>query len=236
MKFFDNVYAVDVCIYLPDINTIIISDLHIGYEESLGKQGVLVPRLQYKQLIKKLDWVLSQVKVDKVVFNGDIKHEFGTISKQEWRELLRLIDYFLKKNIEIVVVKGNHDTILGPIAKTRNIREYKEIRHNGILITHGDYVPEKLEKTIIIGHEHPAITLKEGAKQEKFKCFLKGKFKKSTLIVQPSMNPLIEGTDVSKEQFLSPFLKELSMFEVFVVNEKSHEILSFGKLINFRDR
>jgi hypothetical protein len=83
-----------------------------------------------------------------------------------------------------------------------------------------------------MGHEHPAITLREKAKTEKFKCFLKGKFKASTLIVQPSMNPLTEGTDVTKEQVLSPLISKIPNFEVYIVNDKTHEVLPFGKIKN----
>lgn len=231
-KLTEGVYAVDLCTYLPDIKTIVISDLHIGFEESLGKQGVLVPRTQYKAIIKRLDWITSNVKVEKVILNGDVKHEFGTISQQEWREVLRLIEYFEKKNIEIIVVKGNHDTIIGPIARKKQLQEVKEFRHKNILITHGDYEPEKALPIIIMGHEHPAITLREKSKAEKFKCFIKGKYKKSTLIVQPSFNPLTQGTDIAKEQVLSPLLSNLSKFEVYIVNDKTHEVLPFGKLKN----
>lgn len=229
-KLAEGVYAVDLCTYLPDVKTLIISDIHLGYEEHLGKQGVLVPRTQFKQIIKRLDWITNEVPVENVVLNGDIKHEFGTISKQEWREVLRLIDYFEKKNIKILIVKGNHDTIIGPIARKKQLNEVREARHKNILITHGDYIPDKLAPIIIMGHEHPAITLREKAKQEKFKCFIKGKFRKSTLIVQPSLNPLTEGTDVTKEQVLSPLLSDLSKFEVFIVNDRTHEVLPFGKI------
>jgi len=228
-KIADNIYAIDLAIYLSNVKTLVIADLHLGYEEHMQKKGVLVPRLQFKQILKRLDWILERVEVKKVILNGDIKHEFGTISKTEWREVKRLIAYFEKKNIKLVAVKGNHDTILGPITKGK---EVKEIRYKDILIAHGDYIPEKLEKTILIGHEHPAIILREGAKKEKFKCFLKGKYKRNTLIVQPSFNTLTTGTDVLQENFLSPLIENISKFEVYIVNEKTHEVLPFGKIKN----
>jgi len=226
------VYAVDLATYLPDIKTLIISDLHIGYEEYLSKKGVLVPRRQFKDIIKRLDWITSHVAVEKVILNGDVKHEFGTISQQEWREILRLLEYFEKKDIDVIAVKGNHDTILGPIARKKQLKEVMEVRHKNILITHGDYVPTRLAPIIIMGHEHPAITLREKAKTEKFKCFLKGKFKKSTLIVQPSFNTLTTGTDVTKGEILSPLIGNVDKFEVFIANDKTHEVLPFGKIKN----
>ncbi len=229
-KLTEGVYAVDLCTYLPDIKALVIADLHLGFEESLGRQGVLVPRAQYKAIIKRLDWILEHVAVEHVILNGDVKHEFGTITKQEWREVRRLFEYFQSKNLKITVIKGNHDTILGPIARALQLKEVKEARHKNILITHGDYAPQKLEKIVIIGHEHPAITLREKAKAEKFKCFLKGKYKKSVLIVQPSFNTLTEGTDILKEQFLSPLIKNVASFEAFIVDDKTHQVLPFGKV------
>jgi len=230
-----NVFAIDLCVYLPDVKALIIADLHLGYEEFLGKKGVLVPRTQFKSVIKRLEWILKQVEVKHVILNGDVKHEFGVISKQEWREVLRLLDFLKEKSIEVIVVKGNHDTVLGPIAKKREVKEVKEFRHKGILIVHGDYEPAKSAKIIIIGHEHPAVSLKEGAKYEKFKCFLKGPYKKSVLIAQPAFFPLTTGTDVLNEPTLSPLLKDLSKFEAFIVDDETHDVLPFGKLKKFKN-
>jgi len=76
--------------------------------------------------------------------------------------------------------------------------------------------------------EHPAISVGDGTRVEKYKCFLKGKFKGKELIVQPSFNLVTEGSDILKEKVLSPFLKQdLSNFEVFVVSDKVYE---FGKI------
>jgi len=226
------VLAVDLCTYLPASKTIIIADLHLGYEEYLRKQGTFVPRTQYKQTIARLGWILRQVEVTRVILNGDIKHEFGTINAQEWREILRLIDFFLEKNIELIIVRGNHDPIMAPIARKRDIREVKEVREDGILIAHGDYIPDTLAPIMIIGHEHPAITLREQSKTERFKCFIKGKYKRSTLIVQPCFNPLTQGTDVLQEQTLTPLLDHVQNFDAFLVDDTTHDVLPFGAIKN----
>ena len=99
------------------------------------------------------------------------------------------------------------------------------------MVAHGVAVPEKLESVVVIGHEHPAVGLREKGRVEKFKCFLKGKYKRKTLIVQPSFNLVVEGTDVLKEQLLSPILQEVNIlkYECWVVDEKG-DILYFGRL------
>jgi len=230
MEISKNIEIIDLCLYLKKEKVLVIADTHIGYEESLNKQGVLIPRFQFKEVIKRLEKVFSRVKVDKVVMNGDIKHEFGTISEQEWRHTLMLLDFLKRYCNEVILVKGNHDTILGPIARKRDVKVVDEYMVGDVLVVHGDKIPSKLKgvKTIIIGHEHPAVSIKEGVRSELFKCFLKGKFGRGVLIVQPSFNLVTEGTDVLKESLLSPFLKqELSDFEVFIVGDKVYD---FGKL------
>ena len=114
------------------------------------------------------------------------------------------------------------------------------------LIAHGDEtfdIPENV-KTIIIGHEHCAISLKQKNRVERYKCFVSGKImiknkdkkQKYNLIAMPSSNTITEGTDVLDEQLLSPFLQhDLSDFSVFVVGGKNYdEMFEFGKVKELR--
>jgi putative SbcD/Mre11-related phosphoesterase len=214
---------------------LVLSDFHIGFEEALNKQGVLVPRFQFKDVIQRLEKILEKIKPEIIVINGDIKHEFGTISDQEWRETLKLADFLSKHCKKLVLTKGNHDKILGPIADKRNIGLVDSFEIDDILIIHGDKIPKGISKykTIIIGHEHPAVSIQEGGRAEKFKCFLVGKYRGKKLVVQPSFNLVTEGTDVLLEETLSPFLKQkLDDFEVYVVGDK---IYGFGKLRNLKN-
>lgn len=221
-------------------NNLIICDSHIGYEEYLNKIGVLVPRFQFKEIILRLEKIIDKKHFDKIIINGDIKHEFGTISEQEWRHTLRLLDFLKRYCDEIILIKGNHDTILGPIAEKRGMKIMDYFLINNTLIIHGDYLIEDINKkikknkidikkikNIVIGHEHPAISLREGAQTETYKCYLIGKYKRKNLIVQPSFNLVTEGTDVLKEKLLSPYLTDISDFSVYVVEDRVYE---FGKV------
>jgi putative SbcD/Mre11-related phosphoesterase len=234
---FEGIEIIDLALYLKKEKILVITDTHIGYEESLNKQGVMIPRTAFKETVQKLEKILKKTgKVEKIIINGDIKDEFGKISETEWRNTLKLIDFLLKHCKELILIKGNHDKILGPIAEKRNTKIADFFKINDILVIHGDKIPEKEVlkdvKTIIIGHEHPAITIRDKARAEKYKCFLKGKYKKYNLIVQPSFNPLVEGSDILSEEQLSPFLKQdLGNFEVLIVADS---IYNFGKLSKIR--
>ncbi len=236
MEIAKGIEAVDLGVYIKKSKTLVLSDFHIGYEEDLNKKGILVPRMQFRDTIIRLEGILRKVKPNTIVVNGDIKHEFGKISEQEWRETLKLIGFLAKNCKKLILTKGNHDKILGPIAKKRSIDIVEYYIDDSILIIHGDKIPEDLLKknkklkTIIIAHEHPAVSIRDGPRSEKFKCFLKGKFRKKELIVQPSFNMITEGTNVTSEELLSPFLhQDIKNFRCYVVGD---EILDFRKLKN----
>lgn len=239
MNLFQNIVVDDLVLYLKKYNSIIIGDIHLGYEEALNRKGVLIPRFQFKDTINRLSNILNNYKkLDSIIINGDLKHEFGVITNQEWREILKLFDFLSKKCNKIILIKGNHDVNLSPIANKRKLEIVEDLFLDSIFITHGHKLPSKDRmskiKTIIIGNEHPAIVLQDGAKSEKYKCFLKGKWKKKDLIVMPSFQQITIGTDVLEGNFLSPYLhQDLSKFEVFIVEDKVYDFGTIKKISSY---
>lgn len=211
---------------------LVISDIHFGYEDALIEQGYLIPRHQYKDTVERINKILSNVKPKIIIINGDLKHQFGSILKQEYKDSINFLESLLRK-YQVILIKGNHDKILSIIAEKVNLKTQLFYSIDDIYICHGDFIPEDLNfiksKTIIIGHEHPSVTLEKNKRFEKFKCFLKGKYKNKTLIVQPSLNLMTIGTDILKQRLQSPFLKDIKDFEVFIVEDK---IYNFGKVKN----
>jgi putative SbcD/Mre11-related phosphoesterase len=221
---------------------LVIGDVHIGYEEALEKQGGFTSRSQFEETMKDIRKIFEEIKassskdegnlVKEIIILGDLKHEFGEISSQEWRETLKFLD-FLKENAgKIILVRGNHDKILEPIAKVKNLEIYDFYKKQGICFIHGNRVItdcfDKDVKMIVAGHRHPAVVLEKGAKRETYKCFLVGKFKGKKLILIPSFLPLIEGTDVIREDDYETALNlNFKNFEVFIVGDRVYD---FGKL------
>lgn len=228
MQISTGIDIIHAALWLSTEKILIINDLHIGYEEALHRKGILVPKFQLKEIITEMKLILSKVKPAKIIINGDLKHEFGTVLRQEWNEVLQFLDFCLGHCKEIVIIRGNHDPIIQPIAEKRGIKVVKEYLVGDTVIVHGDQLIKTKVKRIIIGHEHPAITIREKSKREKYKCFLKGKWKGKELIAVPSFNPLLEGTDILKEELLSPFLENIKNFEVYVISKG--EVFGFGKV------
>jgi len=246
MDILKDIIIQDLFLYLPKYKTFIMSDIHIGYEESLQRKGAFIPKNNYNDLILRIERAIENIKkkyvVETIIINGDLIHEFGKISFDEKKLINNFLDFLLIYG-DVIILKGNHDNFVKHIVdKTdkNSINKNITIKDNwvieDILIIHGDLVPKKeiLKniKTIIIGHEHPAINIKSFSKSEKFKCFLKGKYLNKNLIVMPSCNLLIEGTDVLHETLLSPYLKnnDLLNFEAYVIGDVVYD---FGKLKKF---
>ncbi len=232
-----------LALYLKKENILVIGDVHLGYESAMAMQGVFMPRFQFKDTIERLEKIFSSLqqrkkiknqKLEAVVVNGDLKHDFATITDQEWRDILKLLDFLLEHCEQVILVKGNHDVKLAPIARKRGIVVVENIAINDKFICHGHIVPSSSEfnksKIVIVGNEHPAVSLREGARAELYKCFLLGKWKDKKMVVMPSFNQITIGTDILKEKFISPFMQQnLSSFDVFVVGDETYH---FGKVRN----
>ncbi len=219
---------------LVDKKSLVIGDLHLGFEESMNKSGILVSRAMLNESIEYLDKVFSKTgKVKEIVLLGDIKHEFGGISNQEWGDSLRFFDYLKEKCNKIIIIKGNHDNIIGPIARRSEISVRENYICEEYCFLHGDKdfseIYDKKIKYWIVGHAHPAIKLKEGVKIEKYKCFLDGDYKGKKIIVVPSFVEVNLGTDPREYELNLAWKFNLDKFKVKIVSDNL-QVLDFGIL------
>ncbi len=218
---------------------LVVGDLHLGYEEVLNQSGVFVTREMFKEMISYFDRVFDKVgEVDYVVLLGDVKHDFGRILRQEWNDVLGLLDYLegkIGKKGEIVIVKGNHDSILELIVRERErVKMVDYFRIGECCFAHGNRdFKEMMNKKIkywILGHGHPAIKLSDGVKVEKYKCFLVGKFKGKGVVIVPSFFDYSEGSDPRENDLGMAWNFDYDKFEVKIVDALDLKVLDFGRL------
>jgi len=242
MKLFEDVEIVNGhrAIYIKELDLVAISDLQLGEELYLAEErGIFVPQIQLKEIKKELNEIFKKVKAKRILINGDLKHEFGEASRQEWREVIDFVEFLRKKVKEIIIVRGNHDNYLLNIASKINLQVFDPFYlEKGYLFTHGHKkisYPKEFH-TLIIGHEEPAIILKEGFDKIKLPALLYGKMKNGKRIIcLPAFSYLSSGTEVNavdKEDLLSPILKEdveIDDLEVIGI-DKEVGSLKFGKI------
>jgi len=146
--------------------TMVIADLHIGWEMALSERGIYVPT-QMPKLLAKLTTLISMHKPEKLLILGDVKHSVATAEIGEWQDVP---DFFtdLKRQIrEILIIRGNHDGNLEPLLP-ENI---KILPATGITIGevgffHGHMWPSPSLlkcKTLVMGHVHPVVAFRDPA-------------------------------------------------------------------------
>lgn len=215
---------------------LVVGDIHLGAIGKIG--GVNVERQRYYEMIKELDNVFDGIgKVDKIILLGDLKDKFSGLEEEERYNIVNLFDYLEEKCKEIVVIRGNHDNYLLNILKYRGMGSYIFYIWKEYCFLHGDKdfaeIYDKEIKYWVMGHLHPAVSLREGTKTERYKCFLEGEFKMKKIIILPSFSEIGEGVDVlevwgrSENNLAWNF--DLGKFRVKIIGEKL-EVLDFGKV------
>ena len=228
-------------IFFPEKGILTIGDLHLGYTEMLREQGIMIEIDQLEETKKELEPIIKRVKtlhtLKKIILIGDIKHHFK-FDRGEFFEVWNFLK-FLEKQVgkkNLIIIKGNHDTYK---IKGHELRDF--YIEDEIAFTHGDKsYPELFEKkikTIVTGHLHPAVNLKDpnGIKREKFKCFLIGKHKRKEFIIMPSFFSFTEGINFDDiggrkgfDQIISK--QKLKSFNTYIVGR--NKIYNFGKFRN----
>ena len=144
---------------------LVISDVHIGLEDRIKRNGILIDsRKNTDELIKLLANIHLETGVKELIILGDLKASIRIITRTEWDN----VPYFLEslgKLFNIYLIPGNHDGNINQLLPENiNIMRSHGMEIDNILFTHGHTLPRigmNVEK-IIVGHLHPIIQ-KEGS-------------------------------------------------------------------------
>ncbi len=189
--------------------TAVIADLHLGFENVMQMKGVAIPRMQIASIVKSARDIIEKYRIKKLVIAGDFKHEFSRNLPYEWEDVRTFIE---SVNVEISVVRGNHDNFLAAILAEYDIelKEYEKIGKYYVIHGHKEVDFDR----VIMGHEHPAIKVRVRGATYSYPCYL---LVDETKIVLPAFSPLMQGSDVLQGEFLSPLLKSARKIEIYAI-------------------
>lgn len=220
------------CIYLRDENAAVISDLHLGFEEEMNLHGLFLPKLQRDHVESMVDRIIDRYKIEKLIINGDFKHEFSKNLPQEWEDIKHFVDRY-RKQVKLIFVRGNHDNYLMTILKNRNIELHETYETEKYYIYHGDR-DRSLKKLTILGHEHPSFVLRDRIGGVfKVPAFIYSE--ESGVLITPAMSFFSSGTDVTEsllsDEHFTPVLRhtDAKKFRVFGITEE-FGLVDFGFL------
>ncbi|MDN5358501.1 MAG: uncharacterized protein PWP76_344 [Candidatus Diapherotrites archaeon] len=200
--------------------TLIVADLHIGIEREFWRKGIRVSGLSRKTG-ELLEEVLDITKPKCTIVAGDLKHNIPDFTQREAEEVKRVTE-FLASQGELLIIKGNHDGDLEKIIPWAHIAPGSGIKERDIYILHGHANPsmEIYEaKAAVMGHLHPAITLKHRFGVVKKKVFLTAEWQGIPVVVLPAFSPLIDGMDVTQaENLIGPVAKQFERADAYLMD------------------
>lgn len=147
--------------------TLIVAELHIGWEVSLASKGIHLPS-QTPRILARLSEVVRKAKPTKLVLLGDVKQAVPKISMEEWKSVPEFLEAVQKMVQDVVIVPGNHDGDIEPLTP----RSIPISPSGGILlgkkakvaVFHGHAWPilQALAADILVtSHIHPVIWFRD---------------------------------------------------------------------------
>ena len=160
VKIADGIEALkEGALWLNDDALLAVADLHLGYEGVLQREGVAIPRRQKTAMLQTLGRLIESRSPDVVLVNGDFKHNFSRNLDEERLEVKEVLTFLCDRS-KLVIVRGNHDNYLPAILRDMGIELRQSYRAGGYVFAHG-HLEIKTKLPIIIGHEHPALKLRD---------------------------------------------------------------------------
>ncbi len=140
---------------------LVAGDIHLGLEHELWLGGVSIPSQTGKTLKRLLAYV-DELKPDRLLLLGDVKHN---VPKTSWQEKREVPDFLsrLAAQVKVDVVPGNHDSNLADLAPAGvRMRPATGYVLDGVGYFHGHTWPEEgvlRTGSLVAAHLHPAVRL-----------------------------------------------------------------------------
>lgn len=154
--------------FLPQHQTLIVADIHLGKAAHFRKEGIMIPLPAACPDLKCLGELFDSLKPTTVVFLGDLFH--SSLNKQ-WEDLKDFLCRY--PDIRFVLTKGNHDILPSSIMEETCIEvvhKWKVGEH--LIFTHEPLTEVQEERLNIVGHIHPGILVKtKGRQSYRLPCF-----------------------------------------------------------------
>lgn len=228
-------------LHVPDLDAVVVADLHIGIEYELSLTGANIPS-QTSSLASRCTGLLEELDGSSLLIAGDLKHMITGSESSEHARAMRQERWDLRSFVQSLsgcdmeLVKGNHDGGLRASA-TLTVHDGRGIRYGGLGIAHGHAWPsEEVMQCdmLVMGHVHPTVRLRDDLGFSISKpCWLRAPLLRDEaverypsvnpdleVVVMPAFNPLCGGMAVNTEGILGPMrnIVDVDAGEVYLLD------------------
>jgi len=214
-----------------DKKSLVITDLHLGFENALSLNNVFLGKNKtVTEITKEIELIIDKTKPDSLILLGDVKSSINSITKVEWETVPTFFEN-ITKLIDTILVPGNHDAYIEKLIPNGiALASSKGIIIDDILLTHGHTKPSEnfsQVNTIVMGHVHPVFFQKESLingervwvsiKCKKQKIF-HSKSGELEVIILPSFNRYFYATQKKfYKKSISPIIEKMDVIQAKIV-------------------
>lgn len=146
-------------IWFPAHKVLLVSDVHLGKGTHFRKSGIPIPKELSQEDLANLSDLIAHYQPQKIIFLGDLFHS-DINDDWHWFSLWRQ----LHQEMEIILVKGNHDIIDAELYQHLDIQVVDELLLGPFLLLH-NLPGQKRQEYVLAGHIHPGIKLRGKGRQ-----------------------------------------------------------------------
>jgi uncharacterized protein len=199
-------------IFLEEHSVLAVADLHLGYAWAHRYHGQMLPFGGGDQLLERLSDLCAYYKPRQFVFLGDIVHQAVPVA-----ELINEINMIIERladHCETKLIIGNHDKKLRSVLRNKTVELLPFVNVGKFLLLHGNSIPDGHDSaTIIMGHEHPAISLGDGIKGARFPCFMVSE----RVLILPAFSLWAAGGNSRSHTFMSPIARAANFLKAVAI-------------------
>lgn len=143
------------CIYWPEINSIILGDLHLGKTAHFRRQGIPIPTDVMRHDLIKLQQTLELFSADRLIVVGDMFHHQYNSDIEIFLAWRSTLPYLM-----IDLIAGNHDLHIYKELHSTGIDSIQDVLIINDLALRHDWESASPVEFCISAHLHPGYLLR----------------------------------------------------------------------------
>jgi DNA ligase-associated metallophosphoesterase len=143
-------------VFLPESDTLLVADAHIGKAVSFRQLGVPVPAGTTDETLTVLSGLVKRLEAKRIIFLGDLLHSAHSLAPATLAAVIRWREFH--SALELTLVRGNHDDRAGDPPAVLDIQAFDEpLMHRGLALCHH---PQPIAGAFVLaGHVHPCVSI-----------------------------------------------------------------------------
>lgn len=180
----------DGAAWVPAERTVVVADVHLGYELAAQRRGGWLPRVETgREIGARLAAIATALGAERLVIAGDLRHSTRDVDAMERAELHALAQA-VREQVSVEVVLGNHDRG-GALV---DLPAAAMVRVGAVDVVH--HPPRAIpQRWTICGHLHPRVTVRDDAgASARYPCAMVG----PRTVVLPAWSDWAGGIEVRR--------------------------------------